>query len=105
MLWVVELLSHQPHLKIKIQSKDYSDFDSVSDEECHEDTPALGPMHLGLPPWTRRLPTLAKSPLQAALQAACSQGGFTLCLRDWTLTTCRSFMKIFHLTQAVQMLC
>jgi hypothetical protein len=31
-------------------------------------------MHLGLPPWAKRFPTLAKSPLQAALQAAFSQG-------------------------------
>jgi hypothetical protein len=30
-------------------------------------------MHLGLPLWAKRLPTLAKSPLQAALQAAHSQ--------------------------------
>jgi hypothetical protein len=35
---------------------------------------ALGTMHLGLPPQAKRLPTLAKSPLQAALQAAYSQG-------------------------------
>jgi hypothetical protein len=61
--------------KIKIQSKDDSDSDSVSDEEGQGDTPAhrvLGTMHLGLPPQAKRLPTLAKSSLQAALQAACS---------------------------------
>jgi hypothetical protein len=63
--------------KIKIQSKDDSDFDSVSDEGNHEDALAhqvQGAMHLGLSPWAKRLPTLAKSPLQAALQSACSQG-------------------------------
>jgi hypothetical protein len=63
--------------KIKIQSKDDSDSDSVSDEKGQEDTPAhkvTGAMSLGLPPWAKRLPTLAKSPLQAALQEACSQG-------------------------------
>jgi hypothetical protein len=31
-------------------------------------------MHLGLPPWAKRPPTLAKSSLQAALQAAHCQG-------------------------------
>jgi hypothetical protein len=48
----------------------------VSDEVCEEDAPvyqALGTMHLGLPPWAKRLPTLAMSPLQAALQVAHSQ--------------------------------
>jgi hypothetical protein len=76
--------------KTKNQSKHDSDLDSVSDGDGHEDAPAhqvLGTMHLGSPPWTKRLPTVAKSPLQAALQAACSQGGFPLCLRGWTLTT------------------
>jgi hypothetical protein len=95
--------------KTKIQSKDDSDFDSVSDEEGHEDTlphQVLGTMHLGLPPLAKRLPALAKSPLQAALQAAHSQGEgragfrFTLYLRDWTQTTLasnRGFIKMFHL--------
>jgi hypothetical protein len=31
-------------------------------------------MHLGIPPWAKRFSNLAKSPLQAALQAAGSQG-------------------------------
>jgi hypothetical protein len=63
--------------KTKIQSKDESDFDSVSDEEGHEDAlahQALGTIHLGLPPWAKRLPSLTKSPLQALLKAAHSQG-------------------------------
>jgi hypothetical protein len=63
--------------KTKIQSKDDSDFDSVSDEEGYENTLAhqiLETMHLGLPPWAKRLLALAKSPQQAASQAACSQG-------------------------------
>jgi hypothetical protein len=50
--------------KIKIQSKDDSDSDSVSDEEGEENAPAhqaQGTMHLGLPPWAKRLPNLAKS--------------------------------------------
>jgi hypothetical protein len=84
----VELLNHQPYLKIKIESKDGSD--SVSDEEGQEDAlvhQVLGTMHLGLPPWAKRLPTLAKSPPQADLQVAHIQEGFTLCLRDRTLTT------------------
>jgi hypothetical protein len=87
MLWVVETLNHQPHLKSKVQSGD--DSDSVSDEEGQEDPPAhqvLGTMHLGLLPWAKTLPTLAKSPLQAALQVAHNQRDFTLCLRDWILT-------------------
>jgi hypothetical protein len=50
----------------------------VSDEESQEDTlahQALGTMHLGIPPWAKRFPALAKcSHLQAALQAAGSQG-------------------------------
>jgi hypothetical protein len=53
------------------------DSDLVSDEEGQEDAPAyqaLGTTHLGFPPWAKRFPTLAKSPLQAALQAAYSQG-------------------------------
>jgi hypothetical protein len=85
MLWAVEPLNHQPHLKSKVQSRDS---DSVSDEEGQEDAPAhqvLGTSHLVLPPQAKRLPTLAKSPLQAALQVAHSQRGFTLCLREWTL--------------------
>jgi hypothetical protein len=48
----------------------------VSDEGGQENTPtlqALGIMLLRLPPQTKRLPTLAKSPLQAALQEAHSQ--------------------------------
>jgi hypothetical protein len=51
MLQAVELLNHQPHLQIKIQSKD--DSDSVSDEEGQEGALAyqvLGAMHLGFPP-------------------------------------------------------
>jgi hypothetical protein len=63
MLWVVELLSHQPHLKSKIQSE--GDFDSVSDEEGQEDTPAhqvLGTMHLGSLPWPRYYLLLQESP-------------------------------------------
>jgi hypothetical protein len=63
--------------KIKIQSKDGMDSDLVSDEEGQEDIPAhqaLRTMHLGYPPQVKRFPTLAKSPLQAALQAAHSQG-------------------------------
>jgi hypothetical protein len=86
MLWAVEPLSHQPHLKSKVESRD--DSDSVSGEEGQEGAPAhqvLGTMHLGLPPWAKGLPTLAKSPLQAALQVTHSQRGFTLCLRDWTI--------------------
>jgi hypothetical protein len=53
MLWVVEPLICQPHLKSKVQSGD-SGSNSVSDQEGLEDTPAyqvLGTMHLGLPPW------------------------------------------------------
>jgi sulfatase maturation enzyme AslB (radical SAM superfamily) len=49
----------------------------VSDEEGQKDTPAhqaWGTMHLEFPLWARRFPTLTKSPLQAALQAARSQG-------------------------------
>jgi hypothetical protein len=60
----------------KIQSKDDFDFDSVSGEEDHEDALAhqvLGTLHLGLLPWAKRLPALAKGPLQTALQAAYSQ--------------------------------
>jgi hypothetical protein len=86
MLWAVETLNRQPHLKSKVQSGD--DSDSASDEEGQEDLPAhqvLGTMHLGLPPWAKRLPTLAKSPLQAALPGH-NQRHFTLCLRDWILT-------------------
>jgi hypothetical protein len=104
MLPVMELLNH---LKIKIQFKNDSDSDSVSDEEGQEEALAyqiLGTMHVGLPPQAKRLPILAKSPLQAVLQVTCSQGGFILCLRDWSLTTegCnRGFMKIFFLIQAV----
>jgi hypothetical protein len=63
--------------KIKIQSKDGMDSDLVSHEEGQEDIPAhqaLRTMHLGFLPQVKRFPTLAKSPLQAALQAACSQG-------------------------------
>jgi hypothetical protein len=63
--------------KIKIQSKDDLDSDLVSDEEGEEDVlahQALGTMHLELPPWAKRFPALAKSLLQAALQAAHSQG-------------------------------
>jgi hypothetical protein len=54
MLWVVEPLSHQPHLIgvsfhiTKIQSKNDSESDSVSDEEDPEDPLAhkvLGTMH------------------------------------------------------------
>jgi hypothetical protein len=66
MLWAVEALNHQPHLKSKVQS---GDSDSVSDEEGQEDALAhqvWGTTHLGIPPWTKRFPTLAKSPLQAA---------------------------------------
>jgi hypothetical protein len=88
MLWVMEPLSHQPHLKSEIQSRN-SDFDLVSDEEGQEDTLAhqvLEIMHLGLPSQAKRLPTLAKSPLQAVLQVAQSQRGFTLCLRNWIIT-------------------
>jgi hypothetical protein len=87
MLRAVETLSRQPHLKSKVQSGD--DSDSVSDEESQENALAhqvLGSTHLGLPPWAKRLSTLAKSPLQAALQAARSQRSFTLCLRDWIFT-------------------
>jgi hypothetical protein len=49
----------------------------VSDEEGQEEAPThqeLGTMHLGLPLWAKILPTLAKSPLQAALQVAHNQG-------------------------------
>jgi hypothetical protein len=89
-----------------MQTKD-SDFDSVSDEVCKDALvhQVLGTVHLGLPPWTKRLPALTKISLQAALQAAESKRGFTLCLRNWTLTTLtcnRDFMKIFHLTQTIQ---
>jgi hypothetical protein len=31
-------------------------------------------VHLGIPPWAKRFPTLAKSPLQASLQADHSKG-------------------------------
>jgi hypothetical protein len=57
--------------KTKIQSKDDSDFDSVSGEEDYEDSlvhQLLGTMHLGFPPQAKRLPALSKSPLQTALQ-------------------------------------
>jgi hypothetical protein len=103
----VELLNYQPNLRIKIQSRDDSDSDSVSEEEGQEDALAcqvLGTMLLGLPPRAKRFLTLVKSPLQAALQVAHSQGGFTLSLRNCTLTTLacnRGFMKIFHLTQTI----
>jgi hypothetical protein len=63
--------------KIKIQSKDDSDSDSVSDEKGQEGIlahQAQETMHLGIPPWDKRFPTLAKNPLQVALQAAHSQG-------------------------------
>jgi hypothetical protein len=88
MLWTVEPLSHQPHFKSKIQSRD-SDSDSESDEEGQEDTLAhqvLGMMHLDLSSWAKRLPTLGKSPLKAALQVIHSQRGFILCLRNWIIT-------------------
>jgi hypothetical protein len=72
--------------KIKIQSKDDLGSDLVSDKEGQEDTlahQALGTMHLGFLPRGKRFPTLTKSPLQAALQAAHSQGedtaGFKFC--------------------------
>jgi hypothetical protein len=64
----------QPHLKIKVQS---GASDSVSNEEGQEDTlayQAQETMNLGIPPWAKRFSTLAKSLLQAALQAAHSQG-------------------------------
>jgi hypothetical protein len=95
--------------KIKIQFKDNLDSDLVSHEEGQEDTAAhqaLGAMHLGFPPWVKRFPSLTKSPLQAALQAAVVKEriqlvfNFTLGLRDQTLTTLacnRDFMKRFHL--------
>jgi hypothetical protein len=90
MLQVVDPLNHQPHLKIKIQSKGNSYSDSVSDKEGEQDVLAhqvLGTTHLGLPLRAKRLPTLAKSLLlKAALQVAHSQRGSTLCSRDWTLT-------------------
>jgi hypothetical protein len=78
MLWAVGPMIHHSHYKTKIHSKDDS-------EEGHENTPVhqvLGTMHLGLFPQAKRLPSLAKSPLQAALQVACSQGGFTLYLEN-----------------------
>jgi hypothetical protein len=84
---VVEPLNRQPHLKSKVQSGD-SDSNSVSDEEGQEDASALkcGTHAFGVTSTAKRLPPPAKSPLQAALQAARSQRGFTLCLRDWILT-------------------
>jgi hypothetical protein len=51
--------------------------DLMSDEESQEGSlarQAQGTMHLGIPPWAKNFPSLAKSPLQAALQAARSQG-------------------------------
>jgi hypothetical protein len=63
MLWMVETLNRQPHLKSKIQFKD--DSLSVSDEEGQEDTPShqvLGTIHTRLPPWAKRLPILAEFP-------------------------------------------
>jgi hypothetical protein len=60
----------------------------VSDEEDQEDTlahQALGTTHLGLLPWAKRFPTLTKSPLKAALQAACSQGEDTAGFKFYTL--------------------
>jgi hypothetical protein len=51
----------------------------VSDED-YEDTLAhqvLGIMHWELPPQAKRLPALVRSPLQASLQAAHSQGEHT----------------------------
>jgi hypothetical protein len=83
MLWAVEPLNHQPQFKSKVQSRD--DSDSVSDEEDQKDALAhqvWGTMHLVLPPQGKRLPTLDKSLLQATVQVAHSQKGFTLCLRD-----------------------
>jgi hypothetical protein len=76
------MLSCQPHLKSKVQSRD-SDSDSVSDEEGQEDALAhqvLGTMRAGLP----RVYSSEES-LQAALQVARSQRSFILCLRDWIL--------------------
>jgi hypothetical protein len=55
MPWTVEALNGQPHLKSKVQSRD---FDSVSSEEGQEDTQAhqaLGTMHLGFPPWGKEI--------------------------------------------------
>jgi hypothetical protein len=79
----VELLNYQPNLRIKIQSRDDSDSDSVSNEEDQENALAHQVLeHLGLSPPVKRLPILAKSLLQATLKAVCSQGRFTLCLRD-----------------------
>jgi hypothetical protein len=43
-------------------------------------------MHVGLSSQAKRLPTLAKSPLQAVLQVAHSERGFTLCWRNWIIT-------------------
>jgi hypothetical protein len=53
------------------------DSDSVSNEEVQKEVlahQALGTMHLGIFPGAERCSTLAKSPLQAALQAGHSQG-------------------------------
>jgi hypothetical protein len=77
MLWVVETLNHQPHLKSKVQS---GNSELISDEKGQEDALAQqvqGTMHLGIPPWAKRLPALAKGLLQAALQAAGSPGEYT----------------------------
>jgi hypothetical protein len=73
MPWVVEGLNHQPHLISKAQS---GDSDLVSDES-QEDVRAhqeLGTIHLGILSQAKNFPILAKSPLQAALQAAHSPG-------------------------------
>jgi hypothetical protein len=53
----------------------------MSDEEGQEGALAQGTTRLGIPPWAKNVPILAKSPPQAALQATHSQGedtaGFT----------------------------
>jgi hypothetical protein len=68
MLWAVDVLSHQPHLKSKAQSRDS---DSVSDEEDQEDAQAhevQGPMYVGSPPGVKRLLLLQSVPYRPCRQ-------------------------------------
>jgi hypothetical protein len=95
--------------RIKIQSKDDSDSDSVSDEGGQEYAlahQALGTIHFGLPPWVKRLPLLLRVPCRMPCRQLIVKEriqlvlNFTLCLIDGTLTTLacnRDFMKRSYL--------
>jgi hypothetical protein len=73
MLWLVEPLNHQPHLKGKVQYRDASDSVSHEGQEDALGHQVLGTMNAGLPTGAKGCPTLVNSPLQAALQSACSK--------------------------------